>query len=107
MFGHATLQPGIAATVFPGTQTGVTANAASITEAMPVADLPIDHHAGESTKAAGLFRVGRGLQQIGRASLGKEGRTRWSPEHRREKQEKQEGDRAHSKRVESNAKVGG
>src|SRR6266436_2175295 len=62
MFGHATLQPGIAATVFPGTQTGVTANAASIAEAMPVADLPIDYHAGESAKAVWLFRVGRGLQ---------------------------------------------
>ncbi len=38
MFGHAALYAGIAATVFPGTQTGVTANSPSIAEAMPVAD---------------------------------------------------------------------
>src|SRR5512133_3510753 len=62
VFGHATLQPGIAATVFPRAQTGVAANAASITEAMPVAHLPVDHHAGESAKTARLFRVGPGLQ---------------------------------------------
>jgi hypothetical protein len=62
MFGHAALHPGIAATVFPRTQTGVTTNAPSIAEAMPVADLPIDYHAGESAKAVWLFRVGRGLQ---------------------------------------------
>ena len=38
MFGHAALYAGIAATVFPGTQTGVTANSPSIAEAMPVVD---------------------------------------------------------------------
>src|SRR5205085_5248021 len=68
VFGHAALQPGIAATVFPRTQTGITTDAASITEAMPVTDLLIDHHAGESAKTAGLFRVGRGLQLHGQSA---------------------------------------
>ena len=62
MFGHATLQSGLAATVFPRTQTGITTNAPSIAEAMPVAYLPIDYHAGEGAKAAWLLGVGDRLQ---------------------------------------------
>jgi hypothetical protein len=68
MFGHATLQPGIAATIFPRTQTSVTANAASITEAMPVAYLPVDYHAGKSAKAAWLLGIGRRLQLCGQSA---------------------------------------
>ena len=67
MFGHAALYAGIAATVFPGTQTGVTANSPSIAEAMPVAYLPVDHHAGESAQAAWLPGVSGHLQLRGQS----------------------------------------
>src|SRR6266702_4024576 len=62
MFGYATLHSSIAAPVFPRTQTGVTTNAPSIAEAMPVAYFPIDHHAGEGAKAAWLLGICGRLQ---------------------------------------------
>src|SRR6266849_8776314 len=66
MFGHATLQPGIAAAVLARTQAGVTAHLASVAEPSPVADLPIDHHRAQCAKAARLLRSGRGLELQGK-----------------------------------------
>src|SRR5439155_8998797 len=55
MFGHATLQPGVAATVLSAAQPSVAGDLPAITEAAPIANLPIDDHAGHLPKPARLF----------------------------------------------------
>src|SRR5438067_13934260 len=46
MFGHATLQAAVAATVFAGAKPSVAGNLAPITKAAPIANLSIDDHTG-------------------------------------------------------------
>src|SRR5205807_3643861 len=65
MFGHTTLQPGVAAAVLSRAQPGIAAYLASIVEPVPVPNLAIDHHATQSANAAWLARAGGGLQLLG------------------------------------------
>src|SRR6516162_2239874 len=52
----------VTAGVFAGAEPGVAGDLASIVKAVPVANLPIDHHTGHCTKAARLVESGRDLQ---------------------------------------------
>jgi|SRR5258708_1236889 hypothetical protein len=62
MFGHATLQARVAATVFAGAEAGITGNLAPIIEPAPIANLPIDHYAGQFAQAARWLSSGGTLQ---------------------------------------------
>ena len=62
VFGHAALQPRIAAAVFARAQAGVAANLTTIVKAVPVADLSLDDHAGHFAQSTRLIRSGGALQ---------------------------------------------
>src|SRR5205823_4090522 len=62
MFGDATLQARVAATVLSGAEPGITANLASITKAPPIANLSIDDHTGHQAQSTRLLWSGGALQ---------------------------------------------
>ena len=65
MFGHATLQSGVAATVLARTEPGVAGDLAPITKSDPITDLPINDHARHGPQSARLLR-GSGRLQLHR-----------------------------------------
>src|SRR5205814_10267358 len=62
VFGHAALQPRIAATVFAWAKTGVAGNLTTIVKAMAITNLPIDHYAGHLAQSTRLVWSGSVLQ---------------------------------------------
>ena len=62
VFGHAALQPRIAATVFAWAKTGVAGNLTTIVKPMPITNLPIDHYAGHLAQSTRLVWSGSVLQ---------------------------------------------
>src|SRR5213592_499554 len=62
MFGYATLQTGVAATVLARAEAGVAGDLAPIAEAAPITDLPVDDHAGHFPQPTWLLWSGGALQ---------------------------------------------